>query len=90
MDVNVTLTDDLNAFVDSQVASGRFASASDVVGEALRLLERYEQDEALKLQWLSEAYRAGTESGDAGALDAETIKAEVLAKWNARKAPSDR
>ncbi len=38
---NFSLTDALGSFVDRQVASGRHASASEVVREALR---RYEDD----------------------------------------------
>jgi putative addiction module CopG family antidote len=38
--LNVSLTPELVAFVASQVASGRYASASEVVRAALRCLER--------------------------------------------------
>ncbi len=36
---NVSLTPELEAFVDDRVASGRYHSASEVVRAALRLLE---------------------------------------------------
>jgi antitoxin ParD1/3/4 len=38
--LNVSLTPELVAFVATQVASGRYASASEVVRAALRCLER--------------------------------------------------
>lgn len=38
--LNVSLTPELVAFVNAQVASGRYASASEVVRAALRCLER--------------------------------------------------
>lgn len=38
--LNVSLTPELVAFVSAQVASGRYASASEVVRAALRGLER--------------------------------------------------
>ena len=38
--LNVSLTPELVAFVTAQVASGRYASASEVVRAALRCLER--------------------------------------------------
>jgi antitoxin ParD1/3/4 len=38
--LNVSLTPGLVAFVEAQVASGRYASASEVVRAALRGLER--------------------------------------------------
>jgi len=38
--MNVSLTPELEKFVTDKVASGRYTSASEVVREALRLLER--------------------------------------------------
>jgi putative addiction module CopG family antidote len=38
--LNVSITEHLSDFVASQVASGRFGTASEVVRAALRLLER--------------------------------------------------
>jgi antitoxin ParD1/3/4 len=40
---NVSLTPQLEAFIDGRVASGRYRSASEVVRAALRLLEADEQ-----------------------------------------------
>jgi len=40
--LNVSLTPELTRFISSQVASGRYQSASEVVRAALRLLERDE------------------------------------------------
>ena len=46
--MNVSLTPELDQYVAAKVSSGRYTSASEVVREALRLLE--EQDEARKAQ----------------------------------------
>jgi len=40
--VNVSLTPELEKFVSAKVESGRYNSASEVVREALRLLEEHE------------------------------------------------
>jgi Arc/MetJ-type ribon-helix-helix transcriptional regulator len=40
MNINVSLTDELAKFIDAQMATGRYASSSEVVQEALRLMER--------------------------------------------------
>jgi antitoxin ParD1/3/4 len=40
---NVSLTPELEAFVDQTVASGRYRSASEVVRAALRLLDERER-----------------------------------------------
>jgi antitoxin ParD1/3/4 len=79
MNMNVSLTDELGEFVKSRVATGRYTSASEVVREALRLMERHEQAEAAKLQWLQQAYREGVSSGDAGEIGFAALKAEARA-----------
>jgi len=42
--LNVSLTPELEKFVQGRVASGRYQTASEVVREGLRLLERQEMD----------------------------------------------
>jgi antitoxin ParD1/3/4 len=85
MNMNVSLTDELGEFVNAKVSSGRYTSASEVVREALRLMERHEQIEAAKIQWLREAYQAGLASGDAGELDLAAVKAEARKKLGKTK-----
>lgn len=64
---SVDLSDQLSGFIEAQVASGRFGSASEVVQEGLRLLEERE----LRLQRLRDAIREGEESGPAEPFDME-------------------
>jgi len=47
--MNVSLTPELERFVQEKVHSGRYASASEVVREALRLLEEHEKVRAVQL-----------------------------------------
>ena len=42
---NVSLTPEIDAFIASRIASGRFRSASEVVRAALRLLEDEERQQ---------------------------------------------
>lgn len=56
---NVNLTDHLAQFIDLNVESGRFQNASEVVREALRLLERQQQEDELKLEALRQAIAVG-------------------------------
>jgi len=49
--MNISLTPELEKLVDEKVKSGRYASASEVIREGLRLLE---EQEALKQQRLAE------------------------------------
>jgi antitoxin ParD1/3/4 len=47
---NVSLTPEMEAFIDGRVASRRFRSASEVVRAALRLLEEEERKNERKHQ----------------------------------------
>ena len=44
--MNVSLTPDLEKFVNAKVQSGRYNSASEVIREALRLLEQHDSARA--------------------------------------------
>jgi antitoxin ParD1/3/4 len=83
--VQVLLPDQLIDFVETSVASGLYASDSHVISEALLLLVAQQSDEA-KLKWLQEAFRVGVESGDAGEIDFEALKAEGRARLKQRAA----
>nr|WP_294540832.1 type II toxin-antitoxin system ParD family antitoxin [uncultured Rhodoblastus sp.] len=86
MNMNVSLTDELANFVKAKVAAGRYASSSEVVREALRLMEKIEQQEAEKLNFLRQAWKEGIDSGDAGELDFAVLKQEARARLAASKA----
>lgn len=47
--MNVSLTPELEQFVSTKVESGRYNSASEVVREALRLLEEHDAARAVQL-----------------------------------------
>lgn len=76
--MNVSLTPELERLVHDKVAGGRYASASEVVREALRLLEARDRTEAEKLAWLRQAWQEGIDSGPGRTLDSiEDIIAEA-------------
>lgn len=60
---NVNLTDELDSFVLAKVESGRYENASEVVRDALRTLEREEQQYEAKLAKLRAAIDEGDSSG---------------------------
>lgn len=70
--MNISLPDQLRAFVDQQVATGRFANASDYV----RDLIRDDQERAKGLAELQELIREGIESGVSD-LTIEDIRKQV-------------
>lgn len=59
--MNVSLTPELEKIVAERVSSGRYASASEVIREALRLLEERDQ-----LNQLRQEVRLGLEQLDQG------------------------
>ena len=52
--MNVSLTPELEQFVQTKVQSGRYNSASEVIREALRLLEEQERARAVQLAEFNE------------------------------------
>ncbi len=64
-------------FVRDLVASGRYASASEVMRDGLRLVEEREQVRAAKLDALRRDIREGLDSGAPEPLDMAAIKAEA-------------
>ncbi|ACL61018.1 type II toxin-antitoxin system ParD family antitoxin [Methylobacterium nodulans] len=51
---NVSITPELDHFISTQIASGRYQNASEVMRAALRLLERWETAESRKRARLAE------------------------------------
>ena len=85
MNMNVSLTDELSAFIKAKVSGGRYSSSSEVVREALRLMEKTEEQEAEKLNYLRKAWQAGIESGDSGEVDFVALKKEARTKLGAKR-----
>lgn len=67
---SISLGDQLERFIDRQIESGRYGSASEVVRAGLRLLEEHEQ----KVDALRQKLLDGEGSGDAGPLNMKSVK----------------
>ena len=63
---NINLTDHLDRFIETEVGSGLYGNASEVVREGLRLMERRKQEDRAKLKWLRGAVRKGLDEIDRG------------------------
>ena len=70
--LNVSLTPELEQFVQERVASGRYQTASEVVREGLRLLELQERDRDAA----HEALKAKLKRGAAQAERGEVVDGE--------------
>jgi antitoxin ParD1/3/4 len=66
--VNVSLTPELEKFVNAKVVSGRYNSASEVVREALRLLEERDSARVAHLAEFNEELGRRLASLDDGAI----------------------
>lgn len=64
--MNISLTPELEKWVQSKVESGLYGSSSEVVREALRLFYHYDEEKALKLSQLREDIQTGLEQLKAG------------------------
>jgi antitoxin ParD1/3/4 len=66
--MNVSLTKELEKFIQRKVASGRYTSASEVVREALRLLEQQEKLDELRAEELRQKLEEGWRAAEQGEL----------------------
>jgi antitoxin ParD1/3/4 len=64
--LNVSLTPELDRFVQQRVATGRYQTASEVVREGLRLLEQRERDREIAFAALKAKLKRGSEQADHG------------------------
>ena len=63
---NINLTEHLDQFVARQVASADYSNASEIIREALRLLEERDQERKAKLSALRQAAKQGFDEIDQG------------------------
>ncbi len=84
MGMNVNLTAQLEELVRQKVASGLYSSASEVVREALRLMEEQDRLREAKLEQLQQDIRVGKQSGRASAWDAQRVKRDGRARRSAK------
>jgi antitoxin ParD1/3/4 len=79
--MNVSLTPELERLVHLKVTSGRYRSASEVIREALQLMEERDQAENKHKAWIRDAIDAGMTSFGAGKdVDGETFMAQMQAE----------
>src|SRR5574341_1808406 len=79
--MNVSLTPELERFVDAKVESGLYNNASEVVREGLRLLK--EQDE-IRLRWREQIERGWLDAQAGRVVDGPAAMARIKQRLTAR------
>jgi antitoxin ParD1/3/4 len=80
--MNVSLSDELVTFVEGEIASGGYASASEVVRDGLRLLRREKAAENEKILILRREVGIGVDQARSGRLSKRSV-AEIAAELDA-------
>lgn len=89
MTISVSLPPELEKQVRQRVESGRYGSASEVIREALRLFETYEQVKTARLDALRKDISQGfneVKNGQAREIDFESVKQQGRQLLQTRKA----
>jgi antitoxin ParD1/3/4 len=85
--MNVHLTPELEKFVQAKVESGRYNSASEVVREALRLMEQKDELRAVQLQEFLRRIERGLDEIDRGeGVDGERFMQSLMEDLDSRHA----
>ena len=82
--MNVSLTPELESFVDGKVESGLYNNASEVVREGLRLLKEHDE---IRVKWREQIERGWLQAQRGEVVDGATAMAAIRerVKTKARK-----
>ena len=83
--MNISLNPHFEELVKGKVQSGLYNSVSEVMREALRLLEERDQLRDLRLEELRSEIQKGINSGEATPLNIEEIKANGRKRLSAQQ-----
>ena len=81
MPSSYAIGDHFEQFIKAQLESGRYSSASEIVRDALRLMEEREQLRRIQIEHLRQQIRAGIDSGSS--ISAEEVFDRLIAKYEA-------
>jgi len=82
--MNISLTPKLESFVKAKVKTGDYNNASEVIREALRVLQEKEEDRKIQVRALKKLIREGEDSGAPVAWDSHAIKDKARARVRKR------
>lgn len=79
--MNISLTPELEQFVQGKVESGLYNNASEVIREGLRLLKEHDE---VRLRWREQIERGWLQAQAAQVVDGPKAMAEIRRRLNAR------
>jgi antitoxin ParD1/3/4 len=85
--MNVSLTIELEKWVQSKVESGMYTSASEVIREGLRLLKDQDALKAIRLAELRREIQQGIDSGESTLLNMDEIIELAKQQRQTRESP---
>ena len=80
--MNVSLTPELEKFVESKVESGLYNNASEVVREGLRLLKEHDE---IRLKWREQIERGWLQARAGQVVDGEEVIRKPAARIKQRE-----
>lgn len=83
--ISIALTPELNQVVQEAVKSGQYATASEVMRDALRLWQNKEKLKQEGIEYMRALIQEGIDSGPGRELDFDELKAEMHAELARRK-----
>ncbi len=83
--MNISLTPKLEGFVKAKVKTGDYNNASEVIREALRVLQEREADRKMHIGALKRLIRDGEESGPPIEWNPDAIKQKARARVRKRR-----
>lgn len=86
--LNVSLTPALERFIHGRITGGRYQTASEVVREGLRLLERQEQEHQIAFRALKAKLKRAAAQADRGELMGPAIVLKKISALKRRRAKS--
>jgi antitoxin ParD1/3/4 len=72
--LSIALTPEFAADIRRAVATGEYASTSEVIRDALRAWKQVREGRAVVIEELRRLWREGVQSGESAPLDAQDIK----------------
>lgn len=89
--MNVSLTPELEQFIQNQVESGKYTSVDEVIVAGIKLLEERERIYKGRFEELKREIMIGIEAADRGELiDGETVFRELREKLQRRRQQSEK